>query len=77
MTSAEVGYFHAQLPCSATIVSIKVRGRYAMAVFRLGDRVTSKCDSPLGSLTAVRFTIVRRKICVLQQVWWKPPGGAP
>ena len=74
LTRGEVFEFHAQLLCSGEIMSIKVRGRYATAVFRLGDRVTSKCDSPAGSLTAVRFTIVRGKICVWQQVWWKPPG---
>ena len=46
LTPAEVVQFHAQLLCSGKIVSIKVRGRYATAVFRLGDRETSKCDSP-------------------------------
>ena len=75
-TRAQVAQFHARLPCSGEIVSIKVRGRYATAVFRLGDRESSKCDSPGGSLTAVRFTIVRGKITVWQQVWWKPPGRA-
>ena len=73
LTSAEVAQFHARLPCSGKIVSIKVRGRYATAVFGLGDRETSKCDSP-GALTGVRFTIARGKITVLKQVWWKPPG---
>ena len=77
LTPAQVAQFHAQLLCSVKIVSIKVGGRYATAVFRpLGDRETSKCDSPPGSLTAVRFTIVRGKITVWQQVWWKPPGRA-
>jgi hypothetical protein len=76
LTRAEVFDFHAQLPCSAEIVSISVRGRYAAAVFRTSDRQFSKCDSPPGSLTGVRFTIVRGKITVWQQVWWKPPGGA-
>ena len=76
LTPAQVARFHAQLLCSVKIVSIKVRGRYATAVFRLGDRETSKCDSPGGSLTAVRFTIVRGKITVWQQAWWKPPGRA-
>ena len=75
LTPAEVAQFHVRLPCLAKIVSIKVRGRYATAVFRLGDRETSKCDSPGGSLTAVRFTIVRGKIAVWKQMWWKPPGG--
>ena len=76
LTPAEVVQFHAQLLCSVKIVSIKVRGRYATAVFRLGDRFISKCDAPPGSRTAVRFTIVRGKITVLKQVWWKPPGRA-
>jgi hypothetical protein len=76
LTPAEVAHFHAQLLCSGKIVSIKVRGRYATAVFRLGDREISKCDSPGGSLTAVRFTIVRGKISVWKQMWWKPPGRA-
>jgi len=48
-----------------------------LAVFGLpGDRETSKCDSPQGSLTGVRFTIVRGKITVWKQVWWKAPGRA-
>ena len=76
-TPGEVVQFHARLLCSAKIVSIEVRGRYATGVFRLlGDRETSKCDEPPGSLTAARFTIVRGKITVWQQVWWKPPGRA-
>jgi hypothetical protein len=75
LTPAEVVRFHVQLLCSGKIVSIKVRGRYATAVFRLGDGVISKCDSPPGSLTAVRFTIVRGKITAMEQTWWKPPGG--
>jgi len=73
LTSAEVAQFHTQLVCSGKIVSIKVRGPYATAVFRLGDREISKCDTP-GALTGVRFTIVRGKITVLKQMWWKPPG---
>lgn len=77
LTAADVVQFHTQLLCSAKIVSIKVRGRYATAVFgHLGDRPFSKCDEPGGALTGVRFTIVRGKITVLKQVWWKPPGGA-
>jgi hypothetical protein len=76
LTPAQVVQFHVQLPCSVKIVSIKVRGRYATAVFGLGNRETSKCDSPGGSLTAVRFTIVRGKITVWKQTWWKPPGRA-
>jgi hypothetical protein len=75
LTRAEVVQWHAQLLCSAKIVSIKVRGRYATAVFRLlGDREASKCDAP-RALTGVRFTMVRGKITALEQVWWKPAGG--
>ena len=71
LTAAEVVQLHTQLLCSGKIVSIKVRGRYATAVFRvLGDRETSKCDSP-GTLTAVRFTIVRGKITAWKQMWWR------
>ena len=76
LTRAEVAQFHARLPCSSRIVSIKVRGRDATAVFSLlGDREASECDAPPGSLTAVRFTIVPGKSTVWQQVWRKPPGG--
>lgn len=77
LTLADVVRFHTQLLCSVKIVSIKVRGRYVTAVFgRFGDRVTSKCNEPGAALTGVRFTIVRDKITVLKQMWWKPPGGA-
>jgi hypothetical protein len=77
LTRAEVVQFHAQLLCSVKIVSIKVRGPYATAVFgSWGNRFASKCNEQPGSLTGVRFTIVRGKITVLKQVWWKPPGGA-
>jgi hypothetical protein len=75
-TPAEVVQIHAQLLCSAKIESIKVRGRYATAVFgHPGDRETTKCDAPPGALTGVRFTIVRGKITALEQVWYRPPGG--
>jgi hypothetical protein len=73
-TRAQVAQWHAGLPCSGKILSIKVRGRYATAVFRLGDRLTSKCDAP-GTLAAARFTIVRGKIVVWQQV--PPPSPGP
>jgi hypothetical protein len=66
-TPGQVAQWHAGLPCSGKIVSIKVRGRYATAVFRLGNRPTSKCDAP-GTLAAARFTIVRGKITVWRQV---------
>ena len=75
VTAAQVVRWHAQLPCSAEIVWIKVRGRYAAAMFRLGEREVeiSTCVDA-GTLTATRFTIVRGKITALEQMWWKPSG---
>jgi len=73
-TTRQVAQWHAGLPCSGKIVSITVRGKFATAVFRLGDRRTSKCDAP-GTLAAARFKIVRGKISIWQQV--RPPAEAP
>src|SRR5438874_6908711 len=42
-TARQVARWHAGLPCSGKIVSIRVRGTFATAVFRLGDRRRSKC----------------------------------
>ena len=77
VSRAQVAQWHAALPCSGRIVSIAVKGRFATAVFRLGDRRTSKCDAP-GSLAAARFEIVRGKIVLWQQVavpTKQEPGG--
>src|SRR4051812_39750716 len=71
-TPAQVAQWHAALPCSGRIVSIKVHGRYATAVFLLGNRKTSKCNTP-GTLVAARFTIVHGKITMWQQV--QPPSS--
>ena len=73
-TAKEVARWHADLPCSGHIVSIKVAGRFATAVFRLGNRKTSKCDAP-GTLAAARFFIVRGKIVSWEQV--PPPNQGP
>jgi len=80
LTPADILQFHAQMPCSVEIVSIKVRARHAMAVLRLGDRLLSKCSSApgldtTGWLTGVRFTIVRGKITGMEQDWWRRPDG--
>jgi hypothetical protein len=66
-TYAQVALWHEGLPCSGKLVSISIRGRYATAVFRLGHRVTSRCDAP-NTLAAARFEIVRGKIRSWQQV---------
>ncbi|HEY3922785.1 MAG TPA: hypothetical protein VGL76_11830 [Gaiellaceae bacterium] len=73
-TTKDVARWHAQLPCAGHIVSIQVAGRYATAVFRLGNRPKSKCDAP-GSLAAARFFIVKGKIVSWEQV--PPPVAGP
>jgi len=74
VTPDQVAQWHAALPCAGRIVSITVRGHFATAVFRLGNRKTSKCDAP-GTLAAARFTIVKGKIRVWRQV--PPPSQGP
>ena len=74
VTPTQVAKWHAALPCSGRIVSIRVRGRYATAVFRLGNRKQSTCDAP-GTLAAARFTIVGGKITEWRQV--PPPSPGP
>jgi hypothetical protein len=64
---SQVALWHSALPCSGHIVSISIKGRDATAVFRLGNRKTSKCDAP-GELAAARFTIVGGKIVMWVQV---------
>ena len=76
-TAADLAHLNAQLPCSATIMSITVRGRNATAVLGLHDKPTSTCDAPPGSRTAVQFTIVHGKITASKQLWVQPSGGAP
>jgi hypothetical protein len=66
-TRAQVARWHAGLPCSGRIVSIEIRGRFATAVFRLGNRGTTRCDAP-GTLAAARFEIVGGKIVMWMQV---------
>ena len=75
VNKSQVARWHAALPCTGHVVSITVRGRIATAVFRLGNRKTSKCDAP-GTLAAARFTIVRGKIVAWQQIP-VPPRAAP
>jgi hypothetical protein len=66
-TRKDVATWHAGLPCAGRIVSITFRGRYATAVFRLGNRGVTACDAP-GSLAAARFEIVEGKIVSWEQV---------
>ena len=66
-TRKQLAQFHALLPCSGQITSIVVKGRFATAVFQLGDRPGSRCDSR-GVLVAARFEIVGGKIASWEQV---------
>ncbi len=67
-TRKQVALWHSGLPCSGRILSIAIHGRYADAVFRLGDRRgSSPCDAP-GTLAAARFEIVEGKIVAWEQI---------
>ena len=63
----QIALWESLLPCSGTIVSIAYRGRFATAVFLLGNRGSRRCDAP-GALAAARFEIVDGKIASWQQV---------
>jgi hypothetical protein len=63
----QIALWESGLPCSGTIVSIAYNGRYATAVFVLGNRGATRCDAP-GALAAARFEIVDGKIVSWQQV---------
>ena len=73
VTRKQIAQWHAGLPCSGKVLSISVKGNVATAVFRLGDRKTSKCDAP-GTLAAAAFLIVKGKIVAWEQV--PPPTKA-
>lgn len=66
-TARQIALWHSLLPCSGTIVSITYAGRFATAVFRLGNRGKSRCHAP-GALAAARFEIVGGKIVSWVQV---------
>ena len=76
VTLSQVARWHSTLPCSGHLVSITVKGRIATAVFRLGNRTTSRCDAP-GTLAAARFTIVGGKIVAWEQIPVPPTQAAP
>lgn len=66
--------WHEGLPCGGTISRIIVRGRFATAVFTLGQRKGHKCDAP-GVEAAARFEITHGKIRSWTQVAVPPPAG--
>lgn len=61
-TYEQLTAWHAGLPCSGRIVSLTVSGRFATAVFVLGDRPRSRCEAAAGAKAAARFEVVRGKI---------------
>ena len=63
--------FNAGIPCSGRIVSTDVEGSQVTAVFRLGDRKSTRCDGPGQKATAV-FEIEHGKIVLWHQI---PPSG--
>lgn len=67
ITRHQVSLWHSLLPCSGHILSITYHGRFATAVFKLGNRGSTKCDQP-GALAAARFEIVKGKIVSWEQV---------
>jgi hypothetical protein len=60
-TRQQVALWHSGLPCAGTVLSVDIKGRYATAVFQLGNRKGHRCDAP-GQLAAARFEIVNGKI---------------
>jgi hypothetical protein len=66
-TRGQVALWYSGLPCSGQVVSVTIRGRFATAVFRLGDRGKTSCDAP-GTFAAARFEIVDGKIVRWEQV---------
>jgi hypothetical protein len=74
-TRAQVAEWYSGLPCSGKIVAVALRGRFATAVFRLGNRGKTKCDAP-GGLAAAKFEIVNGKIASWTQVA-APAKNAP
>jgi hypothetical protein len=75
-TAAGVALWHEGLPCSGRVVSIAVHGRYATAIFVLGNgRPGKQCDGP-GEKAAARFEIVHGKIRSWEQVP-VPTSGPP
>jgi len=63
----QIALWESELPCSGRIVSIAVKGRYATAVFVLGNRGPTRCDAP-GARAGARFEIVDGKIVSWEQV---------
>jgi limonene-1,2-epoxide hydrolase len=65
--------FNAGLPCSGTIVGIRVHGNSVLATFRLGERPKHRCDAP-GRKAAAVFVVRHGRIVLWEQVPVPAPG---
>lgn len=63
--------FNASLPCTGEIVALEADGDTVRATFRLGDRETSRCDSP-GARARASFRVREGKIVVWRQLPDRP-----
>jgi hypothetical protein len=66
-TTKSAVLWNSGLPCAGKIVRLVVKGKVAVATFRLGHRPGHACDGP-GQLAAARFTVVHGKIARWEQV---------
>jgi hypothetical protein len=73
-TLRQIALWHDGLPCAGKVTRIVVKGRYATAVFTLGERRGHRCDAP-GEDAAAKFEIVGGKIRSWTQVAVPPPPG--
>ena len=73
-TYRQLTLWHDGLPCAGRVTRIIVKGRFATAVFTLGQRKGHSCDAP-GSEAAARFEIVGGRIRSWTQVEVPPAAG--
>jgi hypothetical protein len=60
--------FNEALPCSGRVLDLTLEGDVVTAVFELGNRDTSLCDAPPGTIAAAEFVIRSGKIAAWQVV---------
>ena len=73
-TYADIALWHSLLPCAGRIVSIKVKGETATAVFVLANGAHRRCDAP-GQKAAAVFRVHKGKIVSWVQVPVPAPPG--
>jgi len=66
-TAANIVLWHRRLPCAGQVVSIRVKGEYATAVFLLRNGTHRRCDAP-GVKAAAVFRIRAGKILSWEQI---------